>query len=412
MKKLDPQIWVLVVGRLISQIGTGFTLFYAPIFFTKGVGLSATEVGIGLGSASIVGVVGRLLSGSLSDSPRVGCKWMLLLSAMVSAIAAFVLAATHDFTTFIAGSFLAGFGIGLYWPAAETIVAHLTLPDDRREAYAWNRLADSLGLQVGVVLGGVVISTAGNYRLLFLVDGMSFLLFLGVVWATIREPKTPAGSRSNNLWAGWISAWRDRPLWIFVAVNILFTVYIAQLQTTLPLYLSNGTANQDGFSAQWISGLFTWHMALSVLLQLPVARFLGRFGHCQALTISAVAWMVGLVMLWAVWGIPSDAVGWAISGLGVLAIATVAYTPSASALVADLAPANLRGVYLSVNSLCWAMGYAIGPPLGGWAMDGSQALANGFWLGLAVSVTVAIGILGVLDKELGKRNANFSNLPD
>jgi MFS family permease len=96
----------------------------------------------------------------------------------------------------------------------------------------------------------------------------------------------------------------------------------------------------------------------------------------------------------------------------VLAMATVAYTPSASALVADLAPANLRGVYLSVNSLCWAMGYAIGPPLGGWAMDGSQGLANGFWLGLAASVTVAIGILGVLDKELRKRNANFFNLPD
>lgn len=402
MKKLDPQIWVLVVGRLISQIGTGFTLFYAPIFFTKGVGLSATEVGIGLGSASIVGITGRLLSGSLSDSPRVGCQRTLLLSAMVSAIAAFLLAATHDFTTFMAGNFLAGFGVGLYWPAAETIVAHLTPPDDRREAYAWNRLADSLGLQVGVVLGGVVISTAGNYRLLFLIDGISFLLFLGVVWTTIREPKTPAGLRSGNLWEGWMAALRDRPLWIFVAVNILFTMYIAQLQTTLPLYLSNGTSTQSGFSAQWISGLFTWHIALSVLLQLPVAKFLGRFGHCRALTISAVGWIVGLVMLWAVWGIPSYAAGWAIAGLGVLAIATVAYTPSASALVADLAPAHLRGVYLSMNSLCWAIGYAIGPPLGGWAMDGSQAIANGFWLGMAASVALPIGILWVLEKELGR----------
>lgn len=406
MKKLDPQIWVLVVGRLISQIGTGFTLFYAPIFFTKGVGLSATEVGIGLGSASLVGVAGRLLSGSLSDSPRVGCQRTLLLSAMVSAIACFVLAATHDFTTFIAGNFLAGFGVGLYWPAAETLVAHLTSSEDRREAYAWNRLADSLGLQVGVILGGVVISTAGNYRLLFLVDGISFVLFFAVVWATIREPKTLPGSKSANLWQGWSEALRDRPLWIFVAVNILFTVYIAQLQTTLPLYLSNGTSTQNGFSAQWISGLFTWHIALCVLLQLPVARFLGRFGHCRALTISAVGWMLGLGMLWAVWGMPSSAALWAIVGLGVLAVASVAYTPSASALVADMAPANLRGVYLSVNSLCWAIGYTIGPPLGGWAMDGSQALANGFWLGMAASVVAPIGILWVLERELRRLNVN------
>ncbi|MGB7060694.1 MAG: MFS transporter, partial [Geitlerinemataceae cyanobacterium] len=219
MKKLDPQIWVLVVGRFISTIGTGFTLFYAPIFFTKGIGLSATEVGIGLGSASIVGLAGRLLSGSLSDSPRVGCKRTLLFSAIVSAIASFVLAATSDFFTFIVGNLIAGFGVGLYWPAAETIIAHLTPTEQRREAYAWNRLADSLGLQVGIVLGGIVISTSGTYRLLFLVDGISFLLFLGVIWVTIREPDTSALSKSTSLWQGWIVALRDRPLWIYVWVN-------------------------------------------------------------------------------------------------------------------------------------------------------------------------------------------------
>jgi MFS family permease len=406
MKKLDPQIWVLVAGRFISQIGTGFTLFYAPIFFTKVVGLSATEVGIGLGSASILGVAGRLISGSLSDSPSVGCQRTLLLSAMVSAIASFVLSATHDFSTFIAGVLISGLGIGLYWPAAETIVAHLTPTEQRREAYAWNRLADSLGLQFGVVLGGIVISTAGNYRLLFLVDGISFLLFLGVVWVTIREPKTPETSKSANFWEGWIEALRDRPLWIYVVVNILFTTYIAQLQTTVPLYLSNGTTDHTGFSTEWISGLFTWHIALSVLWQLPVARFLGRFRHSQALMVSAVGWIVGFVLLWAIWGIPSHAVGWAVAGLGVLAIATVAYTPSASALVADMAPVHLRGVYLSINSLCWAVGYAIGPPLGGWAMDQSEAISHGFWLGMAVSVALPIGILWVLERELAKLNVD------
>jgi hypothetical protein len=49
------------MGRLLSQIGSGFTLFYAPIFFVNQVGLSATAVGIGLGSGSISGVVGRFL---------------------------------------------------------------------------------------------------------------------------------------------------------------------------------------------------------------------------------------------------------------------------------------------------------------------------------------------------------------
>lgn len=52
---------------------------------------------------------------------------------------------------------------------------------------------------------------------------------------------------------------------------------------------------------------------------------------------------------------------WAVGGLGLLAIATVSYLPLASALVTDLAPEPVRGVYLSVNSLCQAVGYFIGP---------------------------------------------------
>lgn len=61
---LDRQIWILAAGRLLSQIGTGFTAFYAPIFFVNQVGLSATQVGLALGSASVSGVVGRFFRGN------------------------------------------------------------------------------------------------------------------------------------------------------------------------------------------------------------------------------------------------------------------------------------------------------------------------------------------------------------
>jgi MFS family permease len=87
----------------------------------------------------------------------------------------------------------------------------------------------------------------------------------------------------------------------------------------------------------------------------------------------------------------------------VLAIATVAYTPSASSLVVELAPTELRGVYLSINSLCWAVGYAIGPPLGGWAMDQPRPWADLFWLGLAASIGICLLILMQLAKISARR---------
>lgn len=133
---LDHRVWILSAGRLLSQVGNGFVLFYAPIFFVNQVGLSVTAVGLGIGSGSIAGIVGRILGGSLSDSPRWGQRFTLLLSAAISAIADGALALSTDFPLFPIGNWLMGFGIGLYWPATESVVADLSTPEQRNEAFA------------------------------------------------------------------------------------------------------------------------------------------------------------------------------------------------------------------------------------------------------------------------------------
>jgi len=410
LPQLNPQVWILIAGRFLSQIGTGFTLFYAPIFFVNQVGLSATQVGFALGSASISGVIGRILSGSMSDSRFWGRKRTLLISAAVSAIASLVLAATTNFSTLVVGNLLMGLGIGLYWPATEAVVADLTNGEQRREAYALTRLGDNLGLGLGSVIGGLLIGTTGAYRALFVIDAISFVVFLGVVYAAIAETYRPVAhnAQQSGRLNGWAIALRDRTLLVYVVVNIIFTTYISQLQSTMPLYFKNFIpvgGSEYGFSTTTISAIFAWHIALEIVLQLPIARALSRFAHPQALTISALFWAVGFVLIWVTGVIPSSQLAWAIVGMGVLAIATVVYTPVASSLVADIAPESLRGLYLSINSLCWAAGYAIGPPLGGWALDQPPVVAHGFWLGLFLSVVPTIAILQYLNRILPRKNS-------
>lgn len=400
LPQLNYQIWILAFGRLLSQMGSGFTLFYAPIFFVNQVGLSATAVGIGLGSQSISGIVGRLLGGTLSDG-KFGRKRTLLLAAIVAAIASFVLAATLNFPIFVLGNLLMGFGIGLYWPSAEAMVADLSTPAQRNEAYALNRLCDGLGLGLGVVLGGLLVNTTGAYRSLFIVDGISFLVLLGVVALSVTEVYQHSGE--HKALRGWGLALRDRTLLIYCAVNVLFTTYIVQISSTLPLYLTNFVPVQldgKGFDSLTISALFTWHLVVCVVFQLPIARFLNRFDRIFGLILSAGFWALGFITVWAT-GVTSTAhLIWAVIALGVLALATVTYMPIASAVVVDLAPESLRGVYLGVNSQCWAIGYFIGPPLGGWALDRSPFFAHTFWLGLAGSVALAIAILLILRPRL------------
>ena len=153
---LSTPVWILAGGRLLSEIGSGFTLFYAPIFFVNQVGIPATLVGFAIGSASISGVFGRFWGGGAVDSPKWGRRKTLLVATAISALADVFLATTHNFSTLIIGNLLMGLGIGIYWPATEAAIIDLTKPQQRNEAFAITRLADILGLSLG-----------GNFRWCF-----------------------------------------------------------------------------------------------------------------------------------------------------------------------------------------------------------------------------------------------------
>jgi MFS family permease len=401
LPNLDRRVWILSAGRLLSQVGNGFTLFYAPIFFVNNVGISATMVGIGIGSGSIAGVMGRIMGGSLADSPKWGRRFTLLLSAAISAIADIALAIADDFPVFLLGNLLMGLGIGLYWPATEAVVADIVSSEQRNEAYAIVRLADSIGLSSGVAFGGMLVAITGLYRLLFVIDGLSYIVFFAIIFWAIAETLQTDGD-NPSFFAGWAIALRDRPLWVYALVNVLFTTYLAQIQSTLPVYFSRFVSldGGNGLSETTISLLFTGHILVSAVCQLPVARFLGRFGAIKALIGSALLWGIGFIFIWFT-GITSTGILLsAIAGLTIMAIATVAYTPFATALVVTMSPNDLRGVYLSINSLCWAAGYFIGPTVGGWTLDQSRWVVDGFWLVSALSVLGAIAILVLLNHML------------
>jgi MFS family permease len=392
------KIWILAVGRLLSQIGTGLTLFYASIFFVDRVGLSATTVGICLGLGSVSGILGRFLGGSFADSQYWGRRKTLLLSAAISAIAALLFAFTYNFSTLAIANLLMGLGVGLYWPATEAAVADLTTLEQRNEAFAITRLADHIGLGLGVVFGGVFIAVWENYRALFIIDGVSFLVFFAIIYLAIAETYQ-FSDRQPNSHQGWTIALRDRRLLVYAVVNIFFTTYLSQVQSTIPLYFKS-FMTEGNFSVAIISAIFAWHVILTIICQLPVARFLNRYSYSNALAISFLFWGIGFILLWLTGIVTSYSLIWAILALSLLAIATVSYTPIASAFVVDLSPPSLRGIYLSINSQCWAIGYLIGPPLGGLALDNSPQFARNFWVFLALSISLGISILQYLNRLL------------
>ena len=393
----NPQVWILATGRLLLQFGTGFTLFYAPIFFVNQLEFSPTMVGIALSSASVSGVIGRFWGGSWSDSPRWGRKKTLLISALISAIADIFLIIAHDFNFLLLGNLLMGLGIGLYWPPAEAVIADLTTPTNLNAAFAINRLADNLGLGFGVAIGGWLIAQTQNYRLLFIIDGFSFVFFYGVIATLIEESLPPKNLVTQTPQQGWLKAFKHRSLWIFCFVNVIFTAYMAIIQTTLPLYLTNFTANNQ-FSITNISHLFSLHIAFAVLFQLPMVRILNQLAHIQGLMVASLLWGISFIFVWLTGNTSQGALLFGVLSVLFGAIAMVTYNPAASAVVVDLAPHSLRGIYFAINSQCWAVGYFLGPLLGGWVLDQKEPFVHHFWLILTASILIAIAILKYLQQ--------------
>jgi MFS family permease len=394
MRQISPQVWLLAIGRLLSQLGSGLTLFYAPIFFVSHLHLSSTAVGIAIGCQSIFGVAGRLISGTMVD--RLGRKPLLIAAMAASAIAAVLFALAQDFWSLVLGNLCFGLGIGLYWPANESLVADLaTTSDERRNAYAVTRLADNLGLGLGIIGGGLMLQLNFDYRWLFWLDGLSFFLFGWVILLGIRETKPPEISTLSP-WQGYLQAISDRRFQFYLLINIVFTTYVAQLETALPLYITHFTGGTTGT----VTVLFTINLIAMAAVQIPVIRWLKADRHAQALGKAALIWGVSFIGVALATLQPAHSLGWLILAMLGIAVALAAYNPTASALTADIAPDRLMGVYTSLNSLCWAVGFAIGPPLGGWALDQNIQVVQGFWVGLSM---VSVGIwllLQMLDRLL------------
>ena len=392
---LRREIWILIAGQLLLFIGQGFTLVYASIFFVNELGFSPTQVGIALSSSGLSGLVGRFFAGNAIDSPWLGRRGTLLLAAVVSAVACFFLAYAHTFALLVTGNLLLGLGLSLYWPATLAVTADLTTGDNRSEAFALSQLSNNLGLGLGALLAGQYIAINGSYQLLFITKGLIYLAFGGVIFWAIAETRQPHPSPPNLLRI-WISALKDRGLVTFLLANIFFALYGAQLSSSLPLYLANfipGGNTATGFSEQLISYFFFGHALLKIVGQLPITRWVKRIDGVSILLFVLVLWIGSFLCLWLAGTVTDNPLTPTIAAFSLVALAEILYGPTCSSLVGEMAPEEQRGVYFSLESECWAIGFLVGPALGGWVLDHPAHGGANLWLGLAASTAIASAFL-------------------
>ncbi|MBT9314498.1 MFS transporter [Leptothoe spongobia] len=396
------EIWILATGQLLLYIGQGFTLVYASIYFVNELGFSPTQVGLALSSSGFAGIAGRFWSGYAIDAEFWGRRRTLILSSVVTALACFCLAFASTFVLLVLGNMLLGLGVSLYWPANLSVTTDLTTVENRTEAFALTRLVDNLGLALGALLAGQYVAMSGNYSILFILKGLTYLLFAGVIYVAIGETRQPQ-IEVRNVWQDWSQAFRDRTLLTFLSANIIFTIYAAQHTSTLPLYLANFIPHgntESGFSEQWISYFFVWQVFLKIFLQLPITRLVKTINHVSTLLIALIIWSIGFFLLWIIGITPTITLPFTIAAFSLIALAEILYSPAGVSLIGEMAPLNLRGIYFSLESQCWSIGFTIGPALGGWALDHPETVGVNLWLYLITGGLIASVILTVLKQQM------------
>jgi MFS family permease len=383
---LSRQLWVVQAGIFLNALGWGAVLPFEVIYLHSGRGFSLGVAGSIIGVVTGLAVVASPAAGPVID--RAGARATaagggIALAAGYAGLAA----ATRPWQAFAAAA-VAGIGNGALQPSQSALLAALAPPLLRHRVIAVSRVATNVGFGLGGGLGGLVAAHGlGGLVALFLGNAATYLLYVAVlVWAVAKDP--PA----EPMPGGYRQVLRDgRFVWL-AGINVaIITVGWGYFSWVVPQYAHAGL----GISPARIGLLLLADAFAVAIAQIPVSRALEGRRRTMAIAISGVIFAGSFLLI--------TAAGWMRAGpaYAALLIAAIAcglgecfHTTALMPLVADMAPAALRGRYMGAMGLSWWIGLALAPTVGTRLLAVSPAAALLPAAGLALAASVAALGLG------------------
>jgi len=337
------------------------------------------------------------IAGPVTD--KIGRKGVMVISLLGNGL---VYLLYQGATTYIQFSIIAGLA-GAFNPlfrvGADAMLADLIPEEKRIDAYSLLRLSNNLGVAIGPAIGGFLASSSYTIAFFCAAAGMStyglMMLFLGKETLPPKLSVLLKTEQSREKFGGYSIIFRDKPYMQFVLAFALIQVCAALVWILLAVY----TKQQYGIPENQYGFLPTTNGILIVLLQLGITAWTKKHKSHSMLAIGSafygiatfsIAFMTGF---WGFW-----------FSMVLLTIGEMILIPTSSTYAANLAPADMRGRYMSLYGLTWGISMGIGPVLGGLLSDnfGPRCI----WLGGGI-----IGALSVLAFLALKRKSDSMLLP-
>jgi predicted MFS family arabinose efflux permease len=332
-------------------------------------------------------LIGAVLAGAMGYaaghwSDRVGRRPMILAGWGFQAVVPLLLIGVgrHVDAGLVLLALLPVFG-SLGGAADQAMVADLVAPERQEVAYASVRVASNLGVTIGPPLGGLLL-IGGHWNHLFL--GTLILSLAGFAIAVRFIPRggayAPKGPPQRGSFAVII---RDSPFLLFMVASMFATMTYIATETLLPISL---TTTHHLAPAAWGVLMILNPLAVTVF-QLRLTRWTSAIPASLKLGVAMPLMGVPFLLLNVNGSVP-------VIALVIVLFVTgeMLWVPTSQAVVAALAPSDIRGAYMGAFGGTWSVGWALTPFLG---LQVRSAYGDAkMWMCVA-GVGVLAGILGL-----------------
>ncbi|MGY3888019.1 MDR family MFS transporter [Aeromonas aquatica] len=381
LRHFPPLVWIVILGTFMVRTTFFMVWPFLSILLYRDYGLSATLIGLILGSTAALSTLVSFYGGWLSD--KWGRRNILLFGCLVSALSVSLLGLSHQVFWLAIGVVGSGLSYGLIDSPGKALMADsLAEPKARELALHLRYFLLNLGAAIGPLLGVSYGLSARQET--FLLLSASYLL-LGLIFILgFRLAGAQAGSAAGpGMRAVLRVLWQDRGFLLLTLANVLLMLVYAQFESPLIQYLTRaGTPEVE----RLIGWLVSANALTIVILQFPLLHLTANWLIKSRLQLG-VAIFLGAQLLFA---LGDTAIWWHwIVAVILLSVGECILFPLLNVLIDQMAPSHLKGSYFGAASMS-GLGIAIGALLGGWILTNW----GGSWLyGLMALLCLAILVL-------------------
>ncbi|HRF02792.1 MAG TPA: MFS transporter [Pirellulaceae bacterium] len=423
---LPRVVLLLCFGSMINRAGTMVIPFLA-IYLADELKTGEAFATLTLSAFGLGSIAAQLIGGSLAD--RIGRRPVLLLAFGSSAAILPLLAEVRNPYLLMVGIFLFAIVAETYRPATHAMIADVTPPEKRSDAFGLMYVAVNLGFAIAAGVGGLLAES--SFRLLFWIDaatcGSFGLLLLLTVPETrragepddgsikaqdnaVEEPRNgalPSESDAARPTPGRLAALLDLAAYrrivshgdfiVFCAANVLLAILFMQSVGALPLSMTRvGLGKSDFGQVVMLNGLMICLLQLGIT-KLVVPRRRSRMLIAASLLVGFGFFLNAPATL--PWHFAISIVVWTIGEM--------MQAPLVFSVASTFAPAELRGRYMGFLSMSFSIATVVGPATGGLLLE--RLGPFGVWGGcLAVGIGAALlfaRIAGAIDAENAEERA-------